>query len=54
MKGYLLKEERRDPNRQLYAGFLVGIYFYPEDGGKMLLQNVSRFSADYTALYPTI
>jgi hypothetical protein len=24
----------------LYAGFLIGAFFYPEDGGKMFLRNV--------------
>jgi hypothetical protein len=25
---------------QLHAGFLIGLFFYPEDGGDMCLQNV--------------
>jgi hypothetical protein len=36
----------------LYAGFLIGAFFYPEDGGKMFLRNVGWVSTDYTALYP--
>jgi hypothetical protein len=24
----------------LYVGFLLGLFFYPEDGGEMLLRNV--------------
>jgi hypothetical protein len=26
---------------QLYAGFLLGLFFDPEDGGDMFLQNAS-------------
>jgi hypothetical protein len=36
----------------LHAGFLLGLLFYPEDGGDMFLRNVGRLSANYTALYP--
>jgi hypothetical protein len=32
----------------LHADFLLGLFFYPEDGGDMLLRNVSLFSTDYT------
>jgi hypothetical protein len=38
--------------RWLHAGFLVGFFFNPENGGDMFLRNVSRFSTNYTALYP--
>jgi hypothetical protein len=34
------------------AGFLPGLYFYPEDGGDMFLRNVGGLSTDYMALYP--
>jgi hypothetical protein len=36
----------------LHAGFLLGLFFDPEDGGNMFFQNVGRLSPDYTALYP--
>jgi hypothetical protein len=35
-----------------HAGFLLGLFFDPEDGGEMFLRNVSLLSKDYTALYP--
>jgi hypothetical protein len=54
VKGYFREEERQDPNKQLHAGFLLGLYFDSEEGGDMLFRNVSRFSTDYTALYPTL
>jgi hypothetical protein len=34
------------------AGFLLGLFFDPEDGDDMFLRNVSWPSTDYTALYP--
>jgi hypothetical protein len=36
----------------LHAGFLLGIYFDPEDGGDIFPQNVSWLSTDCMALYP--
>jgi hypothetical protein len=36
----------------LHDGFLLGLFFEPEGGGDMLLQNVSWLSTDYTALHP--
>jgi uncharacterized BrkB/YihY/UPF0761 family membrane protein len=38
----------------LYAGFLLGIFFDPEDGGDIFLQNVDCFSTDCSALYRRI
>jgi hypothetical protein len=35
-----------------YAGFLLGLFFNPEDGRDMFLRNVGRLSTGYTALYP--
>jgi hypothetical protein len=35
-----------------HAGFLLGLFFNPEDGGNMFLRNFGWFSTDYTALYP--
>jgi hypothetical protein len=46
------------PSTESYAcylldtGFLLGLFFDPEDGGNMLLPNVAWLSNDYTALYP--
>jgi hypothetical protein len=34
------------------SGFLLCLFFYPEDGGDMFLRNVGWLSTDYTALYP--
>jgi hypothetical protein len=34
----------------LHAGFLLGIFFGPEDGGDVFLRNISRLSKEYTAL----
>jgi hypothetical protein len=36
----------------LHTGFLLGLFFDHEDGGNMVLQNISWLSVDYTALYP--
>jgi hypothetical protein len=33
-----------------HTGILLGIFFYPEDGGDMFLRNVGLLSTDYTAL----
>jgi hypothetical protein len=35
-----------------HAG-LSGLFFYPDDGGDMLLRNVGSLPTDYKALYPT-
>jgi hypothetical protein len=31
---------------------LLGLFFDPEDGSGMFLQNVGELSTDYMALYP--
>jgi hypothetical protein len=36
----------------LYAGFLHGLLFNPEDEGDAFIRTVGSVSADYTALYP--
>jgi hypothetical protein len=36
----------------LQSGFLLLLFFNPEDGGNMFLRNVGWFSAGSTALYP--
>jgi hypothetical protein len=35
----------------LFACFLLGLLFKPEDGGNMFLWNVGWLSADYMLLY---
>jgi hypothetical protein len=34
------------------SGFLLGLFFDPEDGGYIFLRNIGCHLADYTALYP--
>jgi hypothetical protein len=36
----------------LHVDFLLGLYFYPEDGANTALQNTGWLSTDYTALHP--
>jgi hypothetical protein len=36
----------------LHPGFLLGLFFDPEEGSDIFLRNVGRLSTDYTALYP--
>jgi hypothetical protein len=36
----------------LHAGFLLSLFFDPEDEGNMSSQNVSWLSTNFTALYP--
>jgi hypothetical protein len=35
----------------LHAGFFLGSFFYPEDGGDMFIRNVGGLLTDYTELY---
>jgi hypothetical protein len=35
------------------AGFLLGLFFYPEDGGNMFLSNFDRLPTDNMTLYAT-
>jgi hypothetical protein len=35
-----------------HAGFLLGLFFDPEDGNDIFLQNVDSLSTDYTTFYP--
>jgi hypothetical protein len=37
---------------RFHAGFLLGLFFRPEDGGDIFLRNVGLILTDYTALYP--
>jgi hypothetical protein len=34
------------------ACYLLGLFFDPEDGDNIFLQNVGRLSTNYTVLYP--
>jgi hypothetical protein len=34
------------------AGFSLGLFFEPEDGGDMFLRNDGLLSTDYIVLYP--
>jgi hypothetical protein len=36
----------------IHIGFLIGLFFYPEDGGDMFLRIVVWLSMDYTAFCP--
>jgi hypothetical protein len=36
---------------RLYAGFLLGLFFDPEDVSNMFLQNIGLLSADYMLLH---
>jgi hypothetical protein len=36
----------------LHTGFLLGLFFDPEDGSDVFFRNVGCLSTDYTALYP--
>jgi hypothetical protein len=36
----------------LHAGFLLGLFFDPEDGGRMFLQNIYQLSMHYKTFYP--
>jgi hypothetical protein len=36
----------------LHDGFLLGLFYDPEDRGDMFPQNIGWFSMDYMALYP--
>jgi hypothetical protein len=35
-----------------HAGFLLSLFFHPEDGGDIVLRRVGSLSTDYTALHP--
>jgi hypothetical protein len=35
----------------LHAGFLIALFFDPEDGGDIFIRNVFCLSVDYTMLY---
>jgi hypothetical protein len=36
----------------LHSGFLLGLFFDPENGSDMLLRNIDCLSTNYLALYP--
>jgi hypothetical protein len=33
-------------------GFVIGLFFDPEDGGDIFLRKIDLFSTTYTALHP--
>jgi hypothetical protein len=35
-----------------HAGFLLGLFFDPEDGGDIFLRNAGSLSTDYKGIYP--
>jgi hypothetical protein len=37
-----------------HAGFLLDLFFDPEDGGDVFVRSIDLLSAHYTALYPRI
>jgi hypothetical protein len=45
------QRESRWPATCFHAGFLLGLFFDPADGGDMFLRNVGWHSTDYKALY---
>jgi hypothetical protein len=47
-------ESRWQAELCFHAGFLLGLFFDPEDRGDMFLRNVGWLSTDYTALYHRI
>jgi hypothetical protein len=50
---HLQKKPSKKPGLYvLHAGFLLGLFFDPENRGDMFLRNVCWLSTDYMALYP--
>jgi hypothetical protein len=47
-------EEGKSPCYLFHAGFLLVLFFGPQDEGDIFLQNADWLSMVYTALYPTI
>jgi hypothetical protein len=36
----------------LFAGFLLGLHFDPEGGGRVMLQNICELLSEYTVFHP--
>jgi hypothetical protein len=52
LQGWRINHERNKFPACFHAGFLLGLFFNPEDGGDMFLWNVNWLSVDCMALYP--
>jgi hypothetical protein len=46
-----VKQETSMEEAASRSGFLLGLFFNPEDGGDMFLQNISWLSMVYVVLY---
>jgi hypothetical protein len=46
------EETKEETITKQVAGFLLGLFFDPEDGGDMFVRNISRLITHYTALHP--
>jgi hypothetical protein len=47
-----MKQVASSDNCLLHVGFLLGLFFSPEDGGNMILQNTGCLLTDDMTLHP--